>query len=95
MSVFSVDINEVSRTSALVQSSVESVRAEVASLMANLTTLEASWTGVAATQFHQLAEEWRLTQAQVEAALEQIGTRLQVAASQYAQAESQATGLFA
>lgn len=94
MSVFSVDINEVSRTSALVRASVETVRTEVATLMTNLTALEASWTGPAATQFHQLATEWQATQAQVETALDEIGLRLQAAANQYAQAESQAAGLF-
>lgn len=94
MSVFHVDIAEVSRTSALVHASVESVRSEVASLMANLSALEASWSGQAALQFHQLTQEWQATQAQVETALDEIGSRLQIAANQYAQAEAQATGLF-
>lgn len=94
MSVFHVDIAEVSRTSALVHASVESVRTEVATLMANLTALESSWSGQAAGQFHQLTQEWRATQSQVETALDEIGSRLQIAANQYAQAEAQATGLF-
>lgn len=94
MSVFHVDIAEVSRTSALVHASVESVRTEVATLMANLTALESSWSGQAAGQFHQLTQEWQATQSQVETALDEIGSRLQIAANQYAQAEAQATGLF-
>ncbi|MCS4484768.1 WXG100 family type VII secretion target [Gleimia sp. 6138-11-ORH1] len=94
MSVFHVNIAEVSRTSALVHASVESVRTEVATLMANLNALEASWSGQAAVQFHQLTQEWQTTQSQVEAALDEIGSRLQLAANQYAEAETQATGLF-
>ncbi|EEH64495.1 WXG100 family type VII secretion target [Gleimia coleocanis DSM 15436] len=94
MTMFQVDVAEVARTSALVKSSVENVRTEVTALMAHLRDLEASWTGQAATQFHLLAEEWQATQAQVEATLDDIGVRLQLAATQYADVESQATGLF-
>lgn len=94
MTMFQVDVAEVTRTSALVKNSVESVRSEVAALMTHLTALEASWTGNAANQFHALTQEWQATQMQVETALDDIGMRLQMAASQYADAESQATGLF-
>ncbi|MDT3768045.1 WXG100 family type VII secretion target [Gleimia hominis] len=95
MAVFQVDSEEVARCSALVRSSVESVRSQVHALMGNLQALEASWQGAASNQFSSVVANWRATQAQVEASLDQIGSQMSVAAATYSDAEAQSLSLFA
>lgn len=95
MSMFHVDSHEVARCSQVVRASAETIRAEVNAMMGHLTALEASWSGVAASQFSEVAASWRVTQQQVETALDTISAQLAAAASTYEDAESQATSLFA
>lgn len=94
MSVFHVDPAEVARCSAMVRASAETLRAEVQAMMAHITALEASWSGVASNQFNAVAVQWRATQAHVEQSLDDIGAQLAIAATTYADAEAQSSALF-
>ena len=95
MSVFAVDPAEVARCSTLVRASAETLRAEVQAMMAHISALEASWSGVASNQFSAVAAQWRATQVTVEQSLDEIGAQLSVAATTYADAEAQSSALFA
>lgn len=95
MPVYHVDSEQVAASAALVAASAESIRGEVAQMMANLLALQDSWGGVAQSSFAECAATWRATQAQVEAALEDIAARLGSAATVYSDAEAASTALFA
>ncbi|MDO5721837.1 MAG: WXG100 family type VII secretion target [Actinomycetaceae bacterium] len=94
MSVFHVDATEVARCSGLVRASAQNLRAEVATMMASLDALEASWSGAASNQFTATAANWRTMQVQLENALDDIGLALSQAATTYSDAEAQATAMF-
>jgi WXG100 family type VII secretion target len=53
------------------------------------------WKGAASTQFSAVAEQWRASQQQMEASLESIQNALTQASGVYADAEAQASHLFA
>ncbi|MFC4553810.1 WXG100 family type VII secretion target [Georgenia faecalis] len=95
MSRYQVDSAEVAHSAALARQSAALIHAEVASMMAQLTTLQGTWSGAAASSFAAVAEDWRHTQQLVEASLAQITEALDAAAQTYADAESSAHGLFA
>lgn len=95
MSRFEVDSAQVASASSAVQSSVLGLTSEVDRMNRNLLDLQSSWRGQAATQFQAVAEEWRRTQDQVKASLEQISQALAAAATTYADAEAQAMRMFA
>jgi 6 kDa early secretory antigenic target len=94
MATFSVDSDAVLTTTAAIRGSIDRLEAESASLLAQLTSLQGSWTGTAATAFHGTAENWRATHQQLTAALADIGQALAVAGRQYADVEHASTGLF-
>ena len=94
MSRYEVDSAQVAQAAAGVQARTAAVRAEVSALQRQLTELQASWRGTAATAFTGVMTEWSATQARVEQALDHITTALQAAAQTYAEAESQASRLF-
>ncbi|UNX55308.1 WXG100 family type VII secretion target [Georgenia sp. TF02-10] len=95
MSRYQVDSIEVAQAAARTRASTATIRAEVAAMMAHLVQLQGSWTGAAATAFAGCTEQWRATQTQVEASLEQITVALDAASQTYADAEASAQGLFA
>ncbi|MFH5824864.1 WXG100 family type VII secretion target [Georgenia sp. AZ-5] len=95
MARFQVDSAEVALAAAQTRVSTETIRAEVASMMAHLVRLQGTWTGAASAAFGACADQWRGTQAQVEVALEQITVALDAAARTYDDAEANAQGLFA
>lgn len=64
-------------------------------MYANLAALQGVWKGAASTQFSAVAEQWRASQQQMEASLESIQNALTQASSVYADAETQASHLFA
>lgn len=94
MAKFTVDSAEVQAASARTAVTVQQIRTEVAGMMANLTQLQASWTGSASAAFGACADQWRATQANVEASLDQIGRALNAAASTYENAEAGAQSFF-
>lgn len=95
MATYSVDSELVASSAARVAASSESIRAEVAALMADLINLQGTWAGSASAHFAECVSQWQATQTQVESALTAIGTQLNTAASVYAEAEAQSSALFA
>jgi len=94
MAVFSVDSDAVLTATAAVRGTIDRLEAESASMLAQLTQLQASWTGSASSAFHGVVEQWRATQRQVEESLAAINQALTTAGNQYAQAEQANLTLF-
>jgi len=95
MTQYHVNAEDIAQAGSRVTASASAIRGEVATMMATLTGLEASWQGGASHAFSALLSEWRAAQAQLEHALDAISTGLARAAVEYASAESSATRLFA
>ncbi|MBK5249279.1 MAG: WXG100 family type VII secretion target [Actinomycetales bacterium] len=95
MTRFEVDSAEVAKAGANARSSATVINTEVTNMMRYLTNLQGSWKGGASTAFGSLIVDWRATQQQVEASLEQISLALDASARHYADVESQATRMFA
>lgn len=94
MTRFEVDTDEVGRAAAAARSSATVINTEVANMFRHLTALQSAWRGGASTAFSALATEWRGTQQQVEASLQQISTALSSTAQQYSETETSTTRLF-
>ncbi|MBD7956374.1 WXG100 family type VII secretion target [Microbacterium sp. Sa4CUA7] len=94
MAVFSVDSDAVLTATAAVRSTADRLAGETAAMLAQLTTLQSSWTGGAALGFQNVIDRWRATQREVEATLADISTALATAGQQYAQTEAATAGLF-
>ena len=75
--------------------SISQIRQAVGGMYTNLNALQDAWRGSAATQFTAVAEQWRSAQQQMEASLESIQRSLAQASTVYADAEIQASRLFA
>jgi WXG100 family type VII secretion target len=93
--LYHVDAAEVSAAASRAAASAETIRGEVAGLIAQLESLQGSWQGGAAHAFAGMLAQWRAAQAQLEVALDGMGTGLAQAASQYDAAEQSAARLFA
>ena len=94
MTTYHVDAAQVSAATQTVQGTIGRIQGVVASLLAQLTGLQSSWTGQAATAFQGAVSEWRATQLHVEQSLAQLSHALGVAAAQYADAEQANARLF-
>lgn len=94
MSTFSVDTAQVTAASTNVRRSIDSIRAEVTTMMSNLTALQSTWTGEASVKFADVAAQWHTTQGTVEQSLESIKLALDTTASQYAEAEASIKSMF-
>ena len=94
MTTYHVDAAQVSAATQTVQGTIGRIQGEVASLLTQLTGLQSSWTGQAATAFQGAVSEWRATQLHVEQSLAQLNHALGVAAAQYADAEQANARLF-
>jgi 6 kDa early secretory antigenic target len=94
MTRFQVDSEAVGSATAAVRASIERIRSEVAALSAQLTGLDGSWSGVAASAFQGVVGDWRATQARVEESLSAINQALAVAGQQYAEIEAANARLF-
>ena len=95
MSQYQVDSERIAASSAAVCSSITAIRDAVTTMYANLNALQDAWRGAAAAQFNMVASEWRRTQQQMELSLEAMQQALTQASTVYADAELQATRLFA
>lgn len=95
MTQYHVDSAQVASASALAGQSAQTIRGEVAAMLAHLRALESSWQGGAAVAFAGIVEQWHGTQMQVETSLEEITRALAQAAEQYRVAEDNATRMFA
>ena len=94
MAVFSVDSDAVFATTAAVRGTIDRLQGETQAMLAQLTQLQATWTGSAAIAFQTVIDQWRATQRQVEDSLAGINTALATAGRQYAEAEQVTTSLF-
>ncbi|MGC4174456.1 WXG100 family type VII secretion target [Demequina sp.] len=93
--LYHVDSDEVAAAAGRARQSGETIRAEVAGLVATLQALEGSWQGQASAAFAGVLGQWRGAQAQVETALVSLTEALSVAATGYAEAEATAARMFA
>ena len=94
MSVFTVDTDAVESAHAATRATIERLRSESTTLMAQLRQLQSSWVGNASNAFQGCAEQWQGAQLHVEQVLDSIGTSLGSAATQYADADQYSASLF-
>ena len=94
MAVFSVDSDAVFTATTTIRGTVDRLQAESMALMAQLSALQASWTGAASGMFQGTVEQWRATQRSVEDALAAINVALTAAGQQYADTEQANLSLF-
>ncbi|PVE95032.1 MULTISPECIES: WXG100 family type VII secretion target [unclassified Microbacterium] len=94
MSVFTVDTDAVESANAATRGTIERLRSESRTLMAQLQQLQSSWMGDASNAFQICAEQWQGAQLHVEQVLDSIGTSLGSAAAQYADADRYSASLF-
>ena len=76
MTTYHVDAAQVSAATQTVQGTIGRIQAEVASLLGQLTGLQSSWSGQAATAFQGAVSDWRSTQLHVEQSLAQLNRAL-------------------
>lgn len=94
MTRFEVDSAHVASAAGAVTARAATIRSEVAAMHRQLTELQGTWRGSAATAFAGVLADWTATQARLEESLGQIGRAMQAAATTYADAEAQASRLF-
>ncbi|MFT4280812.1 WXG100 family type VII secretion target [Microbacterium sp.] len=94
MAVFSVDSEAMLAATTSVRATADRLQADTSAMMGQLTQLQGSWTGSAATAFQGVIERWRAAQREVESALADISIALGRVGDQYAQTETAATGVF-
>ncbi|QAY58743.1 WXG100 family type VII secretion target [Microbacterium protaetiae] len=94
MAVYSVDSDAVFSATAAVRGTIDRLQGETQAMLAQLTDLQATWTGAASAAFGGVVDQWRATQLQVEDALSSINHALSAAGHQYAEAEQYTTSLF-
>lgn len=95
MATFHVDSEAVIARSAAAKGTIERIRAETSSLHAQLTELQGSWTGTAASAFQALVTEWGAAAARHEENLGALSQALAQAGQQYADIEQANARLFA
>lgn len=94
MTHFSVDSDQVVAATAAINQTLAKVVADHDVLLSQLSALQSSWTGAAASSFQELAVRWRQTSATVENQLAEISAALSMAANQYAEIEMSNQRLF-
>ncbi|SMH31974.1 WXG100 family type VII secretion target [Rathayibacter oskolensis] len=95
MTHYQTDIDALTAMNGTAHGYMERIQAEVAGLLGQLTSLEASWSGQASTAFQGVVGVWRTTQSQVDEGLSTIMLALGTAAQQYAETEQANARLFA
>ncbi|MDQ1580725.1 MAG: hypothetical protein QOD05_1500 [Microbacteriaceae bacterium] len=94
MTTFQVDSEAVLSATSAVRASIDRIQAEVGGLHGQLTSLQSSWSGQAATAFQGVITDWRATEQRVEEGLAAINQALTQAAQQYAEIEAANARLF-
>ena len=94
MTQFQVDSEALISTTGAARAAMGRIQAEVAGLLGQLTGLEGSWTGQAATQFQAAVSAWRSTQQHVEQSADALNQALGQAGQQYAEVEQANARLF-
>ena len=94
MTRYQVDSEAVLTATGAVRATIGRLQSEVAGLHGQLTQLQSSWTGPAATAFGSTVTEWKATQQRVEENLASINQALGLAGQQYAEIEHANARLF-
>lgn len=94
MTRYQVDSEAVISATGAIRNSMGRIQAEVGGLYGQLTDLQGSWTGHAATAFHTVVGDWRATQQRVEENLAALNQALGQAGQQYAETEQANARLF-
>ena len=94
MTRYQVDSEAVFGATGAVRSTIGRIQSEVEAMHGQLTTLQGSWQGDAATAFQTLVADWRSTQVRVEESLGAINLALGQAGQQYADIEASNARLF-
>ena len=94
MTRYQVDSDAVIIATGAVRGSISRIQGEVDALHGQLTNLQSSWTGSAASAFQLVVNDWKATQARVEESLATINAALGQAGQHYADAEAANSRLF-
>ena len=94
MTRYQVDSEAVLSATGAVRSTISRIQSEVGGLYGQLTQLQSSWTGEAATAFSGVVADWKATQQRVEENLAAINQALTHAGQQYAEIEAANARLF-
>lgn len=94
MTAYNVDSEAVLAATSNVTATIGRIQGEVSALLGQLTGLQGSWSGQAATAFQGVVADWRATQLRVEESLAAISSALGVAGRQYAEIEEANVRLF-
>lgn len=91
---YQVDSDAVLGATSAATATIARIQSEVGALHGQLTNLQSSWSGSAASAFQVLVGEWRGTEQRVEELLSAMSQALGLAGQQYAEAEQSNARLF-
>ena len=94
MTRYQVDSEAVIAATAATRGSIGRLQAEAAGLQGNLSGLQSTWNGAAATAFQGLLAEWTAAYQRVEQTLTAMNEALAHAGLGYADIEAQAARMF-
>jgi len=94
MTQFTVDSEALNSTAGVARATISRIQSDVAILNSQISTLEGTWTGQAASAFQSAALQWRGDQQRVEEHLAALNQALGVAGQQYAEIEAANARLF-
>lgn len=94
MPIFHVDSEAVVSASTAAQATIGRIQSEVANLHGQLTNLQNSWTGTAATAFQGVVTQWHQSAARLDEGLTSISHALTLAATQYSETELSTARMF-
>ena len=95
MTRYQVDSEAVLAAPTAAKGTIGRIQGEGGACHGQLTSLQASWSGPAATAFQGAVIEWKSLEQRVEEVLGAMGTALGQAGQQYAEIEAANTRLFA
>jgi WXG100 family type VII secretion target len=94
MTRYQVDSDAVLSTTSATRGSIARLQSEAATLHANLSGLQSTWSGSAATAFHALVSDWTAAYQRLEQSLTAMNEALNHAGHGYAEVEQQASRMF-
>ena len=94
MTRYQVDSEAVFSATSAAKSTIGRIQGEVDALHGQLTNLQGSWSGPAASAFQGAVVEWKSLEQRVEEVLGAMGTALGHAGQQYAETEAANARLF-
>jgi WXG100 family type VII secretion target len=94
MTRYQVDSEAVFSATGAVRGSIARIQSEAEALHSQLTALQGSWSGQAASAFQSVITDWKGTQQRVEESLAGINAALGQAGQQYADIEAANARLF-